>query len=237
MREINRDFIELEKFINEYKILNLATGSDFNEVLKRMHKRYFAFLALHHELLVDDGYIDNLPKEQKEIFEFRIGEVLSELGTILFLSVHGCYKAAKLVMRSCIENFSKAVGCLVDIYIVNETSVYKVIETALSHKVFSETAIIEKNYLNEKYSKLCEDVHTASVNNMQVIECIGNFPISDFGVFNLLGNSFIKLINVLTAILIKIEPNIFHRAHHSRKDLIALILSNEDKRIIHQLEY
>lgn len=237
MREINQDFIELQKFINEYKILNLVPGSEFNDVLKKMHKRYFAFLALHHELLIDNGYIDNLPMEQQEIFKYRISEVLSELGTILFLSVHGCYKAAKLVMRSSIENFSKAVGCLVNINIVNETSVYKVIEIALSHNVFSETAMSEKNYLNEKYSRLCEDVHTASVSNMQTIECIGNFPISDFQLFNLLGDSFIKLINVFTAILIKIEPNTFHRAHHSRKDLIALILSNEDKRIIHQLEY
>ncbi|MFW7192635.1 hypothetical protein ACMGGX_10245 [Enterobacter sp. BNK-29] len=235
MREINRDFIELQKFISEYKVLNLEPGTEFNEALKRMHKRYFAFLALHHELLVEDGYTANLPKEQSEIFKFRIGEVLSELGTILFLSVHGCYKAAKLVMRSSIENFSKAVGCLVDIEIVNETSVYKVIETALSHNVFLKKAVLEKNYLYEKYSMLCEDVHTASIKNMQRIECVGNFPISDFQAFNFLADSFIKLINVLTAILIKIEPNIFHKAHHSRKDLISLILSNEDKRLIHQL--
>lgn len=200
-----------------------------------MHKRYFAFLALHHELLVEDGYTVNLPKEQSEIFKFRIGEVLSELGTILFLSVHGCYKAAKLVMRSSIENFSKAVGCLVDIEIVNETSVYKVIETALSHNVFFKKGRSRKKLpIWEVLYAMRRCAHCIN-KNMQTIECVGNFPISDFQAFNFLADSFIKLINVLTSILIKIEPNIFHKAHHSRKDLISLILSNEDKRLIHQL--
>lgn len=236
MREINKDYQDLKKFINDYKIQSSISDIQFNGVLKRMHKRYYAFLALHHELMVEGGFTENLTDELKDIFKFRIGEVLSELGTTLFLSIHGCYKASKLVMRSSIENFSKAVGSFVDIGIVNETSVYKVIEIALSHEVFLKRAVVERNYIKEKYSKLCEDVHTASIYNMQDIECIGSFPIADYQEFDLLGDVFIKLINSFTSVLIKIEPSIFHKAHHIRKDLIALILSTEDKRIIHQLE-
>ncbi len=235
MRGVNDDYQELLKFISSYKIEHSGFGGEFNNALKKMHKRYYVFLALHHELMTEGGFISTLPLAQQEIFKYRIGEVLSELGTILFLSIHGCYKAAKLVMRSSLENFSKAIGCLVNANIVNEKSVYKVIEIALSHEVFNEKAKVEKNHINETYSKLCEDVHTASLKNMQHIDCIGSFPISDCKMFTLLSENFIRLINSFSSVLIKIEPNVFHKAQHTHKDLIALILSNEDKRMIHQL--
>lgn len=235
MRGVSSDYEELVDFILNYKIPYSSSDTSFNSMLKKIHKRYYSFLSLHHEILNGGHFIETLSSPTKEIFKSRINEVLSELGTVFFLSLHGCYKAARLVMRSCLENFSKAVGCLLDINIVNETSVYKVMEIALSHPVFESNALIEKNFLNEKYSALCADVHTASVNNMQNIACIGSFPVSSVEEFSIIAELYVKLINAITSVLIKIAPIVYHKAHHIHKDAISSILSNNDKRLIHQL--
>lgn len=236
MREVAADYKELVDFILDYKIPYSSSDVEFNSVLKRMHKRYYSFLSLHNEILSGRNFLSKLSPQTGEIFKDRINEVLSELGTMFFLSLHGCYKAAKLVMRSCIENFSKAIGCLLDINIVSETSVYKVIEVALSHPVFEKNALREKDYINEKYGTLCADVHTASVKNMQGIECIGSFPISSFDEFSMLAEAYIKLINTITSVLIKIAPAVYHKAHHTHRDAMSSILSGVDKRLIHKLE-
>ncbi|HED2373468.1 TPA: hypothetical protein R4216_002578 [Citrobacter freundii] len=235
MRELNADYLELTRFISEYKIPYSESDSGFNIILKKMHKRYYSFLSLHHELSNSNYFLSTLSLQHDNVFKHRVNEVLSELGTIFFLSLHGCYKAAKLVMRSCIENFSKAIGSLLDINIVNETSVYRVIEIALSHPVFESNALLEKHFIQEKYSMLCADVHTASLENMQHIECIGSFPVFSLDGFSVLAEIYVKLINSMASILIKIAPSIYHKAHHTHKDAISSILSVDDKRLIHQL--
>ncbi|ROP56171.1 hypothetical protein EDF81_3721 [Enterobacter sp. BIGb0383] len=236
MRAIALDYSDLMRFISEYKIPYSESDVMFSNLVKKMHKRYYAFLSLHHELINGNNFLPTIPSEVDVIFKSRMNEVLSELGTVFFIAIHGCYKAARLLMRSCIENFSKAIGSLIDINVVNETSVYRVIEIALSHNVFLKQAISEKNFISEKYAILCADVHTASVINMQQIDCIGNFPISNNQQFSLIGELYIKLINVISSVILKIAPDVYHKAHHTHKDLISLLLSMEDKRIIHKIE-
>lgn len=125
-RLIKEDFDKLCTFIKDYSLSDVLKIDDAKKLLSSFHKKYFAYLVLiegiHHKI---EQY-DEVLKMSKEQYEY-LQESCSDVGQAFFLTFHGCYKGAKLLLRSSIENFLKG-SCLdEDKSLPSTKSVYEVL--------------------------------------------------------------------------------------------------------------
>lgn len=131
-RELKNDFDELVTYFSEYKLKNVFENENSRGKISMIHKRYYSFMCLVYCL-----YHFSKEKIDSSSME-RLQEASSDLGTTMFMVINGAYKPANLMMRSCIENFLKSIGCLLDLSILEEKSLYKVIERTGEHPVFKK---------------------------------------------------------------------------------------------------
>lgn len=135
-RRIKEDFDNLCDFFKKYSLAPIFEEKDFVKQISTYHKKYYSYLVLVIELkeIVDNA--NYAPCMSQEQYNYVL-ESCSDVGQALFLVTHGCYKGAKLLLRSSIENFIKAV-CF-DEYpdIVIKKSVYEVFDIAKASMTFS----------------------------------------------------------------------------------------------------
>lgn len=175
-RIISDDFKELCKFIENYRISDVVADKEAKELLSACHKKYYAFLILIEVMreFVDNHKLD--PELSSQQFKF-MQEACSDMGQAFFLTINGCYKGAKLLLRSSIENFLKGT-CMDEILdIISTKSVYEVFDIALTTTVFAAEKKELHDRLHDIYGLLCQDVHTASEKNMASITALNHFPI------------------------------------------------------------
>ena len=144
-RLIKEDFDKLCTFIKDYSLSDVLEIDDAKKLLSSFHKKYFAYLVLieeiHHKIEQHDEVL-KMPKEQYEYLQ----ESCSDVGQAFFLTFHGCYKGAKLLLRSSIENFLKG-SCLdEDESLPSTKGVYEVFDKARATGTFKET----KHYCPDK---------------------------------------------------------------------------------------
>lgn len=174
-RLIKEDFDKLCTFIKDYSLSDVLEIDDAKKLLSSFHKKYFAYLVLieeiHHKIEQHDEVL-KIPKEQYEYLH----ESCSDVGQAFFLTFHGCYKGAKLLLRSSIENFLKG-SCLdEDESLPSTKSVYEVFDKARATGTFKETKANLHMQLHNEYALLCQDVHTADVSHMASITALNHFP-------------------------------------------------------------
>ena len=107
-RRIKEDFDNLCDFFKKYSLAPIFEEKDFVKQISTYHKKYYSYLVLVIELkeIVDNA--NYAPCMSQEQYNYVL-ESCSDVGQALFLVTHGCYKGAKLLLRSSIENFIKAV--------------------------------------------------------------------------------------------------------------------------------
>lgn len=174
-RLLKEDFKELCNFIKDYGLSGILANKDAKACLSSYHKKYFAYLiiveVLHHAL--GDRNLQNKPTKQQ--YEY-LQESCSDVGQAFFLLFHGCYKGAKLLLRSSIENFLKSVSMDEDSSIITTKSVYEVFDKAKAISVFNGSKRQLHSLLHNEYALLCQDVHTANQKHMASISAMSHFP-------------------------------------------------------------
>ena len=177
-RIVTDDFKELKDFFLNYSTASNLENEDFVKFLSSYHKKYLAYLTYIAEI---SSY-----KTKKSLagmldsqFDF-FSESFSDCGLALFDSVNGNYKAARLLLRSSIESFMKAVSQDEDNNIDQESSVFKLFDRVKAIDFFSRSESKKLfDVIHQEYKELCKDVHTATAANMTKLSALNTFPTFD----------------------------------------------------------
>lgn len=226
-RLIKEDFDKLCTFIKDYSLSDVLEIDDAKKLLSSFHKKYFAYLVLieeiHHKIEQHDEVL-KMPKEQ---YEYLQGSC-SDVGQAFFLTFHGCYKGAKLLLRSSIENFLKG-SCLdEDESLPSTKSVYEVF-------TFKETKANLHMQLHNEYALLCQDVHTADVSHMASITALNQFP----SFHNEDAGNILKMVQKIIPIYITTIALKYNLAYHSMsynyKEITNKEIINDYKKEVHNI--
>ena len=178
-REVTKDFEKLKDFFANYTTAANIGNETFVKFLSSYHKKYLAYLTYIAELSSynANAALSGLVTKQFEFFS----ESCSDCGLALFDAVNGNYKASRLLLRSSIENFMKAIALDEDPTIDQEASVYNLFDRIKVINFFSLSAGAMKLYndIHQEYKELCRDVHTATVANMTQLSALKTFPTFD----------------------------------------------------------
>lgn len=229
-RIVKTDFDGLTDFVKKYGLASLLTDSDFVGFLSSLHKKFYSYLVLIEELRLCVDVITKKPIVSKEQFEF-LQESVSDCGQCLFLAMNGCYKGARLLLRSSIENFLKGIGLDEVPQIAIEKNVYQVFDDADLVKVFSTNNL--KTDLHSIYGCLCMDVHTADSKHMAGISALKFFPHFDKREAKKFSGVYIKLLPVyITALCLKYN-NHYHSIDYKNKEVVSGGLMDEFKSAVY----
>ncbi len=160
-------------------------------------------------------------------FDF-FSESCSDCGLALFDSANGNYKAARLLLRSSIENFMKAISQDEDNSIDQESSVFKLFDRVKAIVFFSraETKSLFDE-IHQKYKELCKDVHTATTANMTKLSALNTFPTFDQKQVDGLLKVVITLItSYITLMVLKYNKH-YHSIGYLNKEVIEIGIRQE----------
>lgn len=232
-RLIKDDFDKLCTFIKDYSLSDVLEIEDAKKLLSSYHKNYFAYLVLieeiHHKVEQKDEAL--MSKEQYEYLQ----ESCSDVGQAFFLIFHGCYKGAKLLLRSSIENFLKG-SCLdEDNSLPSTKSVYEVFDKAKATGTFKEAKARLHAQLHNEYALLCQDVHTADVSHMASIAALNHFPSFQKDDACNISKMVQKIIPIyITTIALKYN-SAYHSMSYNHKDITNKEIINEYKKEVHNI--
>ena len=233
-RLVKDDFGKLCTFIKDYELSDVLEIDDAKMLLSTFHKKYFAYLVLieeiHQKTVLNDGSI-NMSKEQYEYLQ----ESCSDLGQAFFLVFHGCYKGAKLLLRSSIENFLKGSCMDEDRSLLTTKNVYEVFDKAKSTNVFIGTGGKLYSQLRNEYSLLCQDVHTADNSHMASITALNHFPSFQKKEAESISKIVQKIIPIyITAIALKYN-RVYHSMSFTYKEMTNKLIIKEYKKEVHNI--
>lgn len=234
-REIQKDFNGLCSFIENYNLNDIISNSEAKGYISSCHKKYYAFLVIVEEyrLLIDSD--EFVPKLSDISFSY-LQESCSDIGQAFFLSIHGCYKGAKLLIRSSIENFLKSICYCDDPSIIETKSVYEVFDKAKLNSVFEGDRKKIHLDLHDFYAKLCMDVHTADKDHMESISALNHFPKYDKESCKSIQSIVIKLVvDYITVLALKFNDH-YHHIGFANKEILNSVVLKQYKRKIQNLE-
>lgn len=170
----------------------------------------------------------------KEQYEY-LQESCSDVGQAFFLIFHGCYKGAKLLLRSSIENFLKG-SCLdEDKSLPSTKSVYEVFDKSRATGTFKETKASLHAQLHNEYALLCQDVHTADVSHMASITALNHFPSfqkEDAGNISKMVQKIVPI--YITTLALKYNL-VYHSMSYNYKEITNKEIINDYKKEVHNI--
>ena len=167
-RECATDFKRLKEYLIGYSISENIKQHEYASSLKKMHKCYFSAVTWNAELTHNKDIFFRLNSRCTNDIINRLSEAVSDLGSSLFNWSNGNYKASRVMLRISIENFVKGVSGIEESDQLTEKRVYKLFETSAKQTIFTSCSTVNKCYTNlhNDYKLLCEDAHTATLQNM-----------------------------------------------------------------------
>ncbi len=236
-REIKEDFEALSNFLNEYSLASVSLDDNYNSLLSSQHKKYYAVLTLlsefkHQGLTPVKEDLDDEDSLNQAFLNY-LTESISDLGSSLFVWLHGAYKAAKIILRSSLENFFRCMTLIFDPEVLKLKNTYELIDKFKQIKPLESDAGMQiYSALKDLYSLLCADVHTATVDNMQHVSALGYFPGFDQtkakefeGLFSRTAQGYVNLLCLTFS-------QQYFEMHHKNRDIIAAVLSKDVKCLI-----
>ena len=233
-RRIKEDFENLLNFFDTYNLSEILKNTEFRELLSFVHKRYYSFLVLTIELqdLVENPTgVHNISQKQY----YYILETCSDVGQVLFLIANGCYKGAKLLLRSSIENFIKGVCLDSDPKISSTKSVYEVFDLAKESETFSGSKSEIFKIIHNIYAELCKDVHTADLEHMEHITALNTFPNYDIESAKVIKNHLMKLLPAYITLLCLKYNSFYHGLYYTNKEIVQENLMTFFKKEVNNL--
>lgn len=234
-RIVASDYQKFCTYISLYR-LDCIIGDDRNKrQLSSFHKKYYGYLVLIEELRTrvnDSVFTEIVSKAQ---FEF-LQESCSDVGQALFLVVNGCYKGAKLFLRSSIENFIKGMSLDEDGDIITTKSVYEVFEKAKATSAFADSKRELHSTLHNVYAQLCKDVHTADIEHMTSLSALNQFPNFDTDKFMETNEFASKLIKAYITIAVMKFNEQFHKFAYENKEIVSSEIIRKYRKTVNNLE-
>jgi hypothetical protein len=230
-RECNADFDQVKIYIENYSIDQNLKKNDYVSSLKLMHKCYFSSITWHAELHHNKPtFLATAPCCNEDIM-LRLVEVVSDLGSSLFNWANGNYKASRVMLRVAIENFIRAISAVEEKDQLLEKNVSKLFEKASSQTIFSNKGDAKNSFnsLHSDYKLLCEDAHTATIQNMEHLSSLSDLPAYETEKSVDSAKIYIRVCKNITAIFCIIFNSFFHQMHHRNKENILNCLSRDVK--------
>lgn len=225
-RRVKEDFGKLVGFFESYSLKPNIKNTEFHTFLSTYHKRYYAYLTFMAELsqYKSKPLLSELNDSQYRFYS----ESCSDCGIALFDSVNGNYKGSRLLLRSSIENFIKAVSLNEDTTIDREKSVYALFDRAKAIPFYSEETT--KNLfdvIHQHYKDFPKDVHTATINNMMQMSALNILPSFDVVQAKSVTVVVQSLISAYVTLLALKYNAFYHTIHYENKDIIQTTLIKE----------
>jgi len=223
-RERKSDFEALVEYVSDYKIPIKENGWRYKNSLGAMHKSYFSLITCCCEAKENQDIFLKLVKSPHDDLMERVLETASDMGCSLFNWINGSYKTSRIMIRTAIENFVRAIGALEDKALLSEKNVYFLFEKASELLIFSENAEIKQafNQLHSDYKLLCQDVHTASDKNMEFLSSLADFPSYKEKKGELCQEVFLRTSKLMIFVFCFVFNPFFHRMHHRNKENILV---------------
>jgi hypothetical protein len=220
-RECSQDFTLLKDYIADYSISCNLEQEAYLQSAKQMHKVYFSLVNWHVEYQHQIDFFSGEYTSNSDIL-IRLSETVSDIGSSKFNWLNGSYKASRVMLRSAIENFVRAMSSIDDEEQLKETSVYSLFDNARDSKIFNSSSIVKKSYttLHSKYKELCKDTHTASAKNMENITSLVDYPKYIESKSTSTRDVFISIVKDILAILCISFNELYHKMHHGNKENI-----------------
>jgi hypothetical protein len=234
-RSVDKDLLSLEKFISDYSLSSHLLNSKYKTNLKQAHKTYFVLLtlfsALEYEMTVNMVTFSGVKIKVNDSSHLYLSESISDFGNALFCCLHGSYKSGQVALRSCIENFVRAIAGLHDVEALSTTSVYQLFIIASKTASFQKLNAPLLSNIKGEYSNLCKYTHTATPMHMASIRSLEHFP-----AYNAQGFSdWIKSANLsmknINSCIINLCPNLYLDAHFKTKEILDLGFLNDTIRL------
>lgn len=220
-RECNQDFTSLKNYIADYSISCNLKQKDYVQHAKQMHKVYFSLLNWHVEYQHQIDFFTGEYTNNNDIL-IRLSEAISDIGSSKFNWLNGSYKASRVMLRSAIENFVRAMSAIGDEEQLHETSVYALFDNAGGSRIFNSSNTVKSSYttLHSKYKELCKDTHTASTENMESVTSLVDYPKYIEGKSKSTKELFLSVVKNILAILCIYFNKLYHKMHHRNKENI-----------------
>lgn len=237
-RECAADFCKIKKYIDEYRISGNLAKPEYVSDLKVIHKCYFGAITWNAELLHNKILFLSIYENCNEEIVYRLAEVVSDLGSSLFNWSNGNYKASKIMLRVAVENFIRAVSAIEDKTQLTEKNVYQLFDKASIQSNLNSNNTIKTCYegLHADYKLLCEDAHTATIQNMQHLTSLADLP--SFGKEKSKSTSkiYIRITKNISSIFCILFNGFYHKMHHRNKENILNSLDRNIKPIVTTLK-
>lgn len=239
-RECSTDFNKIIEYVDGYKISDNLTHTEYVQSLKRMHKCYFSAISWSAELQHEGEKFLSEYSNSNEDIVFRLSETVSDLGSSFFNWINGNYKTSRVMLRVSIENFVRAISGLEAKSQLTEKSVYKVFDIASKQTIFNGAATFATKScyenLHNEYKVLCADAHTATVQNMERLTSLADFPAFQNEKSNGTADIYIRVSKNITSIFCIVFNEFFHSMHHRNRENILNGLSGDIKPVINVLK-
>lgn len=230
-RLISEDFNKLCGFITSYSLSCILENKEVVKLLSTYHKKYYGYLVFIEKL--------HQAKEKNELSESQydyLQESCSDIGQAFFLLFHGCYKGAKLLLRSSIENYLKGICLDEDSSLPKTKSVYEVFDKAKVTTVFSDIKIGLHDKIHNEYALLCKDVHTADKTHMASVSALKDFPSFDKKQADMVTKFVLRLVPIYITLLALKFNKIYHEMDPLYKEVTNKEILNDFKKKVHNVE-
>lgn len=238
-RDVQEDFEELRDFVRDYGLEQHVSDQKFVSLLSRQHKKYHGVLTLlaetHHQSwkAVDDSSEGG--DALNVVWQERLDEFASDLGTAMFVWIHGAYKGARLLLRSAIENLVKAVGVVSHPEVVTVRNAYEVFELARQQPFFDVPANARRfELLRGDYSTLSRDVHTSTLEEMEQVAALSFFPRFSNDEAEEFADLYVRCATTGAELVCLMFPRLYHSMHHRNRDIVNVCLGAACRAELHR---
>lgn len=232
-RECKSDFDEFLNYISNYKIEDNLGKESYMDTAKSMHKAYFSLLHWHTEFLHQRIFFKESFSNNEDIL-IRISEVISDVGSSKFNWINGSYKASRVMLRSSIENFIRALISIENESLLTEKSVYALMDEAKISRIFTSNKKVKVCFtaLHNSYKELCKDTHTAKTENMEKVTSLIDYPKFYEERSKNTGEIFSSVIKNILLIFCLVFNSLYHKMHHKNRENILISIPRTSKPLI-----
>lgn len=237
-RECKADFVELKKFIENFRISKKLENGVYLESLKNMHKVYFAMINWNAEMEHSRKEFLLTYNDCSVSIVRRISESVSDMGASLFNWMNGSYKTSRVMMRAAIENFIRSISAIDDKSQLTEKNVYSMFERAEGSAVLNSGTAIKKAYkqLHSDYKTLCKDTHSTTFTNMEQLSSLAGLPGFNKNKAEASKEMYVRIAKNISSIYCLVFSDFFHSMHHRNKENILHSLAKEIRPIVAGIE-
>lgn len=232
-RECRTDFDNFKKYIESYSIEGNLKEESYVNTAKLMHKAYFSLLHWFAEFQYQKVFFSESYTNNEDVL-IRISEVISDIGSSKFNWINGSYKTSRVMLRSAIENFVRAIGAIDAPDLLVEKNVYSLFDKAKDCRIFKDEEFVRLsiNRLHGNYKELCNDTHTSSQSNMESITSLFDYPKYSDEKSEEAGNVFISVVKDILSVLCIVFNLLFHKMHHKNRENVLLSIPRQTRPII-----